>query len=334
MSHPRLLINLPPGFYRTPSLDSRFARLADHFDLVTTSHDTADQIAPDLRDARAVLMWSWPALDEALLDQAPLLEFAAHLDLSQRAARVALGRGLPISVARAAFSPAVAEMALALILDSLRRVSTYHAQMRAGTEPWVTSFPDDIDPRERQLTGRRVGILGFGRIGRRLHELLGPFQCDVAVYDPFVPDDVIRAAGATPLELDELVSSREVVVVAAASNEGTRHVLGASQVDALPAQAVLVNVARAALVDTEALVARLRRGDLVAALDVFDIEPLSPDHPLRMLPNALLTPHRAGGVMESVYRILDWLTDDLIAHFEGRPRAWALTEAMVPALDA
>jgi len=334
MSHPHLLINLPPGFCRTPSLTSRFDRLSERFEVVRTSHDTAEQILPDLEIADAVLMWSWPVLDDALLDLAPALQFAAHLDISQRGARAALARRLPVSVGRAAFSPAVAEMALTLALTALRQVSTFHAQMRAGTEPWVASFPDEIDGRERQLSGRRVGIIGFGRIGRRFHELLAPFHCQVGVYDPYVPESGVTGAGATLMSLDELVATSEVLVLCAASNEGTRHVLGADQIAAIPKDAVLVNVARAALVDTDALVARLRQDDLTAVVDVFDTEPLPADHPLRLLPNALLTPHRAGGVMESVYRILDWLTDDLIAHFDGRPRSWALTESMVAALDA
>jgi len=96
---------------------------------------------------------------------------------------------------------------------------------------------------------------------------------------------------------------------------------------------VLVNVARAALVDTGALVDRLRRGDLYAAIDVFDKEPLEADSPLRDIPNAFLTPHRAGGILASVQRTVSWLADDLEAHLAGRPRTYALVEAMVPSLD-
>jgi phosphoglycerate dehydrogenase-like enzyme len=86
-------------------------------------------------------------------------------------------------------------------------------------------------------------------------------------------------------------------------------------------------------VDTDALVARLGEGDFYAAIDVFDSEPLAKNHPLRKLPNAYLTPHRAGGVMESVQRILTWLIDDIEAHLAGRSRQYALTEQMIPMLD-
>ena len=181
-----------------------------------------------------------------------------------------------MSVGRSACSPAVAELALGLVRPTLRRISDFHAEMRAGTEPWVKDFPADIDARERQLTGRSVGIIGLGQIGSRLSELLAPFRVALRCYDPYVP----------------------------------------------------------ALVETDALVRRLTRGDLHAAIDVFDQEPLPADHPLRRSPNCYLSPHRAGGVIESVQRILTMLSDDLENHLQGRPLKYPLHEAMIGALDA
>jgi phosphoglycerate dehydrogenase-like enzyme len=131
-----------------------------------------------------------------------------------------------------------------------------------------------------------------------------------------------------------LASENEIVVLCAASNSGTRHLIDKAIIDRLPPHAVFVIVARAALVDTDALVARLRRGDLFAAIDVFDAEPLPKDAALRSLPNAYLTPHRAGGIWESLQRNIDWLIDDLEAHLQGRPRKYAVTPAMIPSLDA
>ncbi|MGV3613795.1 MAG: NAD(P)-dependent oxidoreductase [Fimbriimonas sp.] len=330
----RLLVNLPPGFYRTPEVQPILARLNALGEVRRTSHNAALEIAGDLAWADAVLMWSWPALTEELLNEAPNLRFAAHLDLSQHAARVALARKLPVSVGRSAFSPAVAEMALGLILTSLRRVSTYHERMRGGSEAWVASFPDDIDPRERELTGRPLGIVGFGRVGRRLAELLEPFRVELRVVDPFVPSDALGRFGAKGVDLATLVRECDVIVLCAASNEGTKALIGREEIDAMRQDAVFVNVARAALVDTDALVARLHRGDLVAPVDVFDQEPLPADHPLRTAPNALLTPHRAGGTMASVDRILSGLIDDLERFLKGEPLRQPLTEAMVAALDA
>ena len=334
MNKTNLLVNLPPGFFETPVLKPVFGRLSRSADLRLRSHNTAEEIEADLSWAEAVMMWSWPVWTEGLLDKAPRLRFAGHIDITQRGAKVALAHGLAVSVTRRGFSPAVAEMALGLILSTLRKTSTHHAAMRTGVEHWVQKFPDDIDPDERQLTGRAVGIVGFGAVGRRLAELLAPFGCPLSIHDPFLPEGVAQGFAARRASLLELIEQSDVVVLCAASNDGTRHLIGASEIAAFRRSAVFVNVARAALVDTAALIARLQQGDMYAALDVFDHEPLAPDAVLRRLPNVYLTPHRAGGILESVERIMSGLADDLEAHLENRPRSHALTEPMLPALDA
>lgn len=326
----RLLVNLPPGFFSTPALADTIASLDQLGDVRRTACNTPDEIAPHLPWADAVLMWSWPMLTDELLDAAPSLRFSANLDIGQAGARILLRRGIPVSVARGAFSPAVAEMALGLILACLRRTSSHHAAMWAGAERWVESFPDQIDPTERELTGRRVGIVGFGAVGRRLAELLGPFRCPILAFDPHA---MTLPSGVRAASLDELTAACEIVVLCAASNPDSRGLLGRGQIARLPQNAVLVNVARSALVDGAALLARLRRGDLFAAIDVFDEEPLPAGSPLRSLPNVYLTPHRAGGVMASAERLIRVLADDLAAWRDGRPVRHALTSGMLPGLD-
>jgi phosphoglycerate dehydrogenase-like enzyme len=333
MAKPRILINLPPTFFTETDIDARFAPLDAWADVRRTSHNTPDEIRPDLAAADGVIMWSWPVLDEPLLQAAPGLRFAGHIDLTGAGARAELARGLKISLVKRGWSPAVAELALGLILCVLRRISDHHAAMRAGTESWVREMPRDFPPLERELSGRPVGIIGLGGVGRRLARLLAPFGCRIRACDPFLPEQVARDHGAELASLDETLSASDVVVLAAASNPGTAHLIGAPQIALLRENAVFVNVARAALVDTGALIQRLRRGDLFAALDVFDAEPLPADHPLRSLPNAYLSPHRAGGLRASVYRIVDWLVADCQAAFHDRPLQFPVTEQMLPALD-
>jgi len=329
-----ILVNLPSGFFSHPALTPAFDRLAILGEVRRTSHDTAESFGPDLAWADAVLMWSWPVYTEALLQAAPRLVFSGNLDITQAGARVALARGLPVSVSRGGFSPAVAEFALALILTTLRRTAGHEAAMRAGDEIWIRSFPTKIDPRERELTGRSVGIVGFGQVGRRLAELLRPFRCDLRVVDPFVTEAVLDAHDGRRADLDEMLQASDVVVLCATSNSGTRHLLGRREIEMLRPDAVLVNVARAALVDTSALTERLQRGDLSAALDVFDQEPLEEESPLRALPNVTLTPHRAGVTVAAAQRILEWLVGDLEAVVQGRERSHPLMESMLPSLDA
>jgi phosphoglycerate dehydrogenase-like enzyme len=329
-----LLINLPPGFFTTPAARTildRASGLAGNVRM--TSHNTPDEIRADLAWADLLLYWSWPVLDDALLGQAPRLRWVGQLDCAKTGAETCLRRGLPVSITRWCWSPAVSEMALTLTLTLLRRVGDYHAAMRTGSESWVRDFPGDIDIRERELTGRTVGVIGFGRIGRRFRELLAPFRCQVLVHDPYLPATVAAEAGTTPVDLPTLMGGCDVVVVCAANSSTSRRLIGAPEIALLRRDAVFINVARSALVDYQALAARLGQGDIQAALDVFDHEPLPADDPLRRLPNCHLTPHRAGGVMASVERGLSWLVDDCERHLQGQPLRHALTQAMIPGLD-
>jgi phosphoglycerate dehydrogenase-like enzyme len=328
-----VLVNLPEGFFTTPVLKDTFKRLEKMAAVRKRSHNTAEEIDKDLAWADAVIMWSWPKYTPELLDKAPKLRFSGHLDLTQSAAKLALDRGLPTSITKRAWSPSVAEMALGLTLCTLRKISNYHAAMRAGKEAWVRKMPDEFPAEERQLTGRSVGIIGFGAVGRRVGELLQPFRCDLRVYDPYLPDGIAEQLNAKKSNLLDLIRRSDVVIVSAASNPGTRHLLGKKEIASFRKGAVLVNVARAALLDTAALLARLKKNDMYAALDVFDKEPLDPKSPFRKLPNVFLTPHRAGGILESVQRIVTQLVDDLEAELNGKPRAHALTEKLLPTLD-
>lgn len=331
---PNIIVNLPEGFFTSQPAAGLIQRLDALGTVRKRSHNRPEEILEDLAWADAVLMWSWPVLDDGLLSHARNLKAAAMLDISRAGAEAALKHGLPVSIGRSAFSPAVAEMALALLLSSLRRTSNFHHEMRLGSETWVSRFPDEIDPLERELTGLTVGIVGFGRIGQRLAELLAPFRCSILAVDPFVPEPCLVQFGAQRVSVSDAAQRADALVLCAASNDGTRQLLDRDIIFSLKKDAVLVNVARAALADTSALIERLERGDLMAAIDVFDEEPLPKDHPLRRLSNAFLTPHRGGGINASVVRILDFLISDLDGFLQGRPFKSPLTPSMISGLDA
>ena len=330
---PRLLINLPPTFFSHAQLQPHFQRIEGLASEVRrTSHNTTDEIMADLPWAEAVLMWAWPGFGKEELQACPDLKFLAQINTTQKHVKACLEKGIAISEARHCWSPAVAEMALTLMLAGLRQTSAYHIKMRTGAESWVNDFPKDIDPRERQLTGRAVGIVGFGGIGQRLAQLLQPFQVKLRIYDPYLPEAIANQYEAQQVPVMELIGKSDVVVLCAANNEGARHLVGAVEIAAFPPNAVLVNVGRSMLIDMPALQKRVEKGDLIAMLDVFDNEPLENNHPLRNLENAYLTPHRAGGIMESVERALVMLGDDLEAFLSGRSIKYAVTPQMLPSL--
>ena len=188
----------------------------------------------------------------------------------------------------------VAEMALALTLSLVRRIPEYATEMRDG----VTRTNEYVSEGER-LFGRRVGIVGFGRIGRAVAKLFTPFGVEILVSDPYAQPDELAAFGATLVQIDELVSSCSVVILCAALTLETRGMFDARRLSLLRDGSYLINVARGGLIDVEALLHELRKGRITAALDVTDpLEPLPADHELRKLPNVTLTPHIAAGGIE------------------------------------
>ncbi len=325
----KLLVNLPPSFHTLPPLKPYWTRLGKLATIRRSSHNTPEEIADDLGWADAVMMWSWPVFTEQMLRDAGGLKYLGQINTTGTTARACLTLKIALSEARHCWSPAVAEMALTLMLTGLRKTSAFHMQMRAGREPWVGDFPADIDPQERQLAGRSVGIVGFGGIGHRLAELLRPFGVDLRIHDPFVPASAMKPYGGRPASVAELVRSSDVIVLCAANVAGAAHVLDTREIAALKPGCVLVNIGRSMLVNMPALVSRLKKGDITAMLDVFDKEPLEKNSVLRTLPNAFLTPHRAGGIMASVQRALSMLSDDFEAQLEGRKRRYAVTSKML-----
>jgi phosphoglycerate dehydrogenase-like enzyme len=185
--------------------------------------------------------------------------------------------------AKGAYAQPVAEHALALALAVLRE---FPRRVRAGE--W------DVDERGRSLYGSDVVIVGAGGSAVELLRLLAPFRVHATVVrraDAAVPG---AARTVTTDRLADVLGTAEVVFVVAALTEATRGLIGADELAALPADAVLVNVARGGLVDTDALVAVLQSGRLGGAgLDVTDPEPLPTGHPLWDAPNCLVTPHVA-----------------------------------------
>jgi phosphoglycerate dehydrogenase-like enzyme len=186
-------------------------------------------------------------------------------------------------------STAVAEGAVTLMLAVLRRVRDMDELVRSGR------FSERWKIRLRDLTGAKVGLVGFGRIARVTAKICGAgFGAEVAAYDPMVPAGEIEAAGVIPMDLAELMT-RDVISVHAPLTEGTRNLIGAAELARMPAHGVIVNTSRGGIIDETALAAALRAERIGGAgVDVFEVEPPSADHPLFALPNVVLGPHMAG----------------------------------------
>ncbi|MFK0105992.1 hydroxyacid dehydrogenase [Streptomyces sp. NPDC091217] len=280
------------------------ARLREcvEIDPTLVAHDLTD---PQVRETLArtevlVTGWGCPVLDAAALDAAPRLRAVLHAAGSVKGFTTpeVWRRGIVVSSAAAANALPVAEYTLAMILLAGKDVFAFRDLLRTRR-----TFPyGDIVPGIGNFH-RRVGIVGASRIGRRLIELLRPYDLVVSLADPYVDEVEAARLGVPLLPLDELLRTSDIVTVHAPQTPETRHLLGARELALMPDGSVLINTARGSLLDHEALIGELRTGRLTAILDVTDPEPLPADSPLFDLPGAFVTPHLAGSQGNEVARL-------------------------------
>ncbi|MFB4195711.1 2-hydroxyacid dehydrogenase [Streptomyces carpaticus] len=199
--------------------------------------------------------------------------------------------GVAVTYAPGRNAASTAEHTLALMLAAMRRIPQVHASVLAGR--WESS-QYAYEATGLEIEGATVGLVGAGAVGARVATALTALGARVLVADPYA-DPAALPAGVRVVELPELLAASEVLSLHARLTPETAGLIGAAELAALPRGAVVVNCARGGLLDYRALAAALHDGQLfAAALDVYDVEPLPADHPLRGAPHLVLTPHLAG----------------------------------------
>ncbi len=205
--------------------------------------------------------------------------------------------GIPVLGAPGRNAEAVADFTVAASLALLRKLVPADRFLRSGVEAGDMGRMGMAHEAFQgfELGGRTVGLIGFGAVARAVARRLRSFGSRVIAFDPFVPDQVIWAGGAEPVSLEALLQRSDVVSLHAAATDETRGIIGRQALSAMKESALLINTARAALVDQDALVDALRSGGIAGAcLDVFAVEPPGSDEPLLQLDNVLALPHIAG----------------------------------------
>ncbi len=268
-----------------------------------------------------------PLISADVMDAAPSLKIIGELEGDRFAYRIdvesAWERGIRTVDTTQGSSYPVAEWALALILISLRNAGESFRRVLSGD---ASQPPHEGAGFVRsELTGKRVGLIGCGHIGRRLVSYLRPFDVDIRVYDPYLPSEMPDAIGVVKTSLENVLSKSDVIVCLAPLTPGTQGMIGQRELDMVPSNSVFVNVSRGAVVDSDALIARLKRGDIVAGLDVFDPEPIPPDSEIIGLPNVFLTPHIASTTQPTRQRFFTLMVDELERFYQGDEPLFELT---------
>jgi len=271
--------------------------LARVVDLSGSPPRTEEEVISACRGADALIVGFAP-VTARVLDALPGLKGIVRygigcdtIDLPAAAAR-----GLPVANVPDYCIEEVSDHTLALVLALERRILAYDVSTREGQWKPVTT-----ERRIHRLVGRRLGIIGFGRIGREVARRARVFGYRIFAFDPYLSETAVREGGAEPAGLDELLASADVTTLHLPLTGETRGLIGREKLAIMKNGAFLVNVARGALVDGDALAEALTVGRLAgAALDVYETEPLPPGHPLRSAPNTILQPHCAWYSEESL----------------------------------
>lgn len=308
---------LEPLGLSTADIEATFAplRSAGHNIIVYTDRpaspaETIDRIG----DAEVVVIANMPVSGE-VIRAAEHLAFLAvaftgvnHVDIE-----ACKERGVAVSNAAGFSTESVAELTVGMIIGMLRRVVSGDAAVRrGGTSSGLFG---------RELNGKTVGIVGTGEIGRRVATVLSVFGVRLLGYNRTRYPEM-EALGMQYLELEELLAAADIVSVHVALTPETTGLISARQVAGMKPGAYLVNVARGQVVDSDAVAAALKSGQLAgAAIDVFETEPpIAEDHPLLSAPNTLLLPHVAFGTQESFQKRAEIVLDNIEGWLAGTPK--------------
>jgi phosphoglycerate dehydrogenase-like enzyme len=326
---PRALLVMNPEAFRTHYDQARLDRVGQ---LVTLSDPawTDELDSPGSRALLAdteILLTSWgaPLLTAERLSAAPRLRAVFHGAGSVRSLVTdeVWRRGIMVTNAADANAIPVAEYTLAAIIFAGKKAPFIAADGAQADRGWHQHG----DYGDLSNYRRTIGVVGFSRIGRRVVDLLGNLdsaRCLVA--DPYADADEVARAGATLVDLPEMLPRCDVLSLHAPALPSTENMISAAELALLPDYATVINTARGSLLDADALAAECRSGRLFAILDVTEPEPLPADHPLRDTTNVMITPHLAGSLGSEIHRLTDLTLDELTRWLAAEPLRTEVTQ--------
>jgi phosphoglycerate dehydrogenase-like enzyme len=318
MTEPVILVDPLPrtlDLIMTPPVRARLERLGR---LVIAEDRPMDDEAIERLLPDTVAILGQTAMPRERLERAPKLKAIVNVEtnfLPNIDYAACQQRGIWVITPGSAFAAPVAETTLGLCLDLARGISAADRAFREGRETYGLEANTDTV----RFEGASVGIVGFGDLGRKFRELIRPFRNDVLVYDPWLPAEIIERMDCRQSDLDRLLANSQFVVVFAAVTTENAHFIGTREFALMRRGAAFLLMSRAAVVDFPAMLESARSGHLRVATDVFPVEPVPANDPVRTTPNMIFSAHRSGGTMDALFEIGSMAVADLELILRGLP---------------
>ena len=259
---------------------------------VDTITEKVKDIKTKIKDCDTyITCWGSPALTPEILECAPKLKLLTHLGstVAPVVCDEVYKRGIKVISGFDYYSKSTAEGAVAYMLAALRNIPFYSERLKKQ-KIWR-----EVDDYTDGLLYKSVGIVGFGGVGRYVCQMLKSFDADVKVYDiAQISNEEKNAYNITQCDIEEIFSTCDIISIHLPYNDGTHHIVDDALLSKIKLGALLVNTARGAVIDEQALIRSLKKGSFCAALDVYEKEPIDMASPLLSLDNVLLLPHQAG----------------------------------------
>lgn len=315
----KILVAMPDNSTtRTFLTDDNLRRLETLGDVIW-DHSDRNMTAEELRDALegidfCVCGWGTPQFDASVLEKAHQLKLIAYVagSVANLVSDAMYEKGIRIASGNEAFAQSVAEGTMCYILASLRRLCCHECNKIEGG--WKTE-----DTYTEALTDRTVGIVGYGSISRYLLEMFRPFRVKIKLFSKHMTEEEAAALGVHKASLEEIFSTCHVISLHCAKNPENHHMVNDHLLSLMQDGALLVNTSRGDVVDERALAAHARTGRIFAALDVYEVEPLPADSPLRGLDNVILQPHLGGPTIDRRPFAAKYVIEDIARLQQNQP---------------
>ncbi|NJD98462.1 hydroxyacid dehydrogenase [Thermococcus sp. LS1] len=283
------------------------------FEVVYEEYPDENKLIELAKDVEAIIVRSKPKVTRKVIEAAPKFKVIgrAGVGLDNIDLEAAKERGIKVVNSPAASSRSVAELTVALMFAVARKIAFADRKMREGV--WAKKQCMGIE-----LEGKTIGIVGFGRIGYNVAKIAKALGMNVLLYDPYPNEERAKEVGGKFVSLEELLKESDVVTLHVPLIDATYHLINEERLKLMKPTAIIINAARGAVIDTEALVKALEEGWIAGAgLDVFEEEPLPEGHPLTKFDNVVLTPHIGASTVEAQMRAGVQVAEQIVEILKG-----------------